>query len=149
MIIYQLNQIILNELLYNNINCWIAGGSLRTFLNNELLSNKKYIIQEINDYDIFFNNESDFNKAKDYFLNNNAIIIRSNNNGLKLLYNNNKFDLIKLFFNNPIETIKSFDFTITQIAFDGSNLYYHKDFFDHLKIEKLKINYIEIISKIN
>ena len=52
------NKIILNELKEANIYCWIAGGALRDYFAG---------VKVNTDYDLFFPNEKEYNKCKEYF----------------------------------------------------------------------------------
>lgn len=51
-------EIILNDLKSNNIKCWIAGGALRDYFTAVIIKT---------DYDLFFPNLKEFNKAVKYF----------------------------------------------------------------------------------
>lgn len=106
---------------------WIAGGALRrTLLNEEKINS---------DIDYFFSNETEFNKFKltieDTFSNHHKII---SVNEFNTTFEVNvcidgdetrklKLQAIKLqYYKTPEEIINSFDFTICQFAWDGTNL---------------------------
>jgi hypothetical protein len=127
------NNLILKELRFNGINCWIAGGVLRDYFGDK---------KSTSDCDIFFKNINDFNKAVKYFKSNGAKIIWESNNGMKVQYKGNVYDLIKIFFKNPNDTIDSFDFTISMFATDGNKIYHGINSFNDLKEKKLVLNKI-------
>ena len=122
------NNLILNELRLNGINCWIAGGCLRDYFNGKSTSS---------DCDIFFKNLNSFNKAVNYFKSNGAEIIWESGNAIKVKYKGNVYDLIKIFFKTPNETINNFDLTICMFATDGHKIYHGKTSFSDLKDKKI------------
>jgi hypothetical protein len=127
------NNLILKELKDKGINCWVAGGVLRDYFSDIPLNS---------DCDIFFSNINDFNKAKNYLKFRGATTIWESENGMKINYNDNTYDLVKIFTNNPSETINKFDFTISMFATDGQKLYYGDSSFKDLKDKQLVINKI-------
>lgn len=129
--------LILGELQNNSIKCWIAGGAVRDYFMDKKVQS---------DYDIFFPNQSEFLKAKKYFINNGAEVKWESENGMKVIYNNNIYDLVKVYYNNPQETIDSFDFTVCMFAVDTRKVYYGESSFEDLKKKELiihKITYAE------
>lgn len=124
---------ILSELQYNNINCWIAGGAVRDYFMDKKIQA---------DCDIFFPNSNEFEKAKNFFIKNNAEVKWESNNGMKVMYNNNVYDLVKVYYNNPQETIDSFDFTVCMFAVDTDRLYCGESSFEDLKKRQLIIHKI-------
>lgn len=127
------NNLILKELKDNRINCWVAGGVLRDYFSDKPSNS---------DCDIFFSNINDFNKAKNYLKSKGATTIWESENGMKINYNDNTYDLVKIFTNNPSETINRFDFTISMFATDGKKLYYGNSSLKDLKDRQLVINKI-------
>jgi hypothetical protein len=127
------NNLILGELRKNGIKCWIAGGVLRDYFSDKPLKS---------DCDIFFPSLSDFDKAKNYFMYNGGKVIWESENGIKVTYKGNTFDLVKIFRPNPLETISRFDFTISMFATDGMDVYYGNNSLKDLQDRKLVINTI-------
>jgi len=125
------NKVILSEL--DGINCWIAGGSLRDYFMGEPIKT---------DWDIFFPNEDEFNKAKEHFENKKAKSLWKSKNAIKFTYNNRTFDLIKRYFPTPIDTIKAFDFTVSMFAVDKNKVYHGETSFIDLAKRQLMINKI-------
>jgi hypothetical protein len=127
------NNLILGELRRNGINCWIAGGVLRDYLSDKPLKS---------DCDIFFPNVEEFNKAKNHFMSNGGKIIWESENGMKVTYKGNTFDLVKIFRPNPTATIARFYFTISMFSTDGRDVYYGNNSLKDLQDRKLVINNI-------
>jgi hypothetical protein len=125
------NNLILGELRRNGITSWVAGGVLRDYFSSKPLKS---------DCDIFFPNVTEFNKAKKYLTSNGGSVIWESENGMKVTYKGNTFDLIKIFRPNPMETIKRFDFTISMFATDGTDVYYSDKSIKDLQDRKLVIN---------
>lgn len=132
--INRFNSLILKELKDAQINCWIAGGSVRDYFTG---------ITKASDYDLFFPSEEEYLKAKNYLNEKNAIVKWESNNGIKVLYNNNTFDLVKTrFFATPEDTIREFDFTVSMFAVDGNKVYHGETSFIDLSKKQLMINKI-------
>jgi hypothetical protein len=127
------NNLILQELKKNGINCWIAGGVLRDYFTEKPLKS---------DCDIFFPNVTEFDKAKKYLQSKGAKTIWESDNGMKVTYKGNTYDLVKIFTKNPTDTISRFDFTISMLATDGNDLYYGNNTLKDLQDRKLVINTI-------
>jgi hypothetical protein len=125
------NNLILGELRKNGIQSWIAGGVLRDYFTNKPLKS---------DCDVFFPNINEFNKAKAYLTSKGARVIWESENGMKVTYKGNTFDLVKIFAPNPLATIGRFDFTISMVATDGKELYYGNNTLKDLQDRKLVIN---------
>lgn len=126
-------KLILNELKEANINCWVAGGALRDYFAG---------VKVITDYDLFFPNENEYEKAKAYFKAKECAVKWESNNGMKIVYNDKTFDLVKKFFASPKETINAFDFTVSMIAVDTETVYYGETTFMDLAKRQLMINKI-------
>jgi len=132
--INRFNSLILKELKDAQINCWIAGGSVRDYFTG---------ITKASDYDLFFPSEEEYLKAKNYLNEKNAIVKWESNNGIKVLYNNNTFDLVKTrFFATPEDTIREFDFTVSMFAVDINKVYHGETSFIDLSKKQLMINKI-------
>ena len=131
MTIVYFNNLILGELRRNGIESWIAGGVLRDYFTNKPLKS---------DCDIFFPNLGEFNKAKSYLISKGARVIWESENGMKVTYKGNTFDLVKIFASNPLATIGRFDFTISMLATDGKEVYYGNNTLKDLQDRKLVIN---------
>lgn len=127
------NNLILGELRKNGIDCWIAGGCLRDYFSQKQMKS---------DCDIFFPNNDEYQKTKNYLINNGANVIWESNNGMKVTYKGNTFDLIKIFASNPKDTISRFDFTISMFATDGKDIYQGINSLKDLEDSKLVINTI-------
>lgn len=128
------NNVILNELSNSGITCWIGGGSVRDYFMG---------IPMVTDYDLFFPDSDNFNKAKKYLIKNKGAIIWESDNGCKIKYKNRTFDLVKkTFYKSPQEAIESFDFTVSMFAVDMKNVYYGETSFIDLAKRQLIINKI-------
>lgn len=145
------NNLILNEL--TNINCWVAGGCVRDYFSIGRISS---------DIDIYFPNEEEFNKCKNYLMNQDyieveevqddtsvkmvkkekplATLLFENENVIKVKYKGRKYDIIKKYFDNPTDTINAFDFTVCCGAIDRANVFTHETFFIDLAKRQLMIN---------
>lgn len=127
------NNLILGELRKQGIDAWVAGGVLRDYFLDKPLKS---------DCDIFFPNSTEFNKAKNYLLSKGAKVVWESENGMKVTYKGNTFDLVKIFMPNPMATISRFDFTISMLATDGKDLYYGNNTLKDLQERKLVLNAI-------
>ena len=131
--VLRFNKTILSELKESGINCWIAGGSLRDYFLGNIIKT---------DYDLFFPNLNEYKKAQSFFKTKKAKVKYESNNGMKVIYNNKTFDLVKIFFANPKETIDNFDFTVSMIAIDNEDVHYGETTFIDLAKKQLMINKI-------
>lgn len=127
------NKIILSELKEAGIKCWIAGGALRDYFAGVRIKT---------DYDLFFPNEIEYEKAKVYFKTKDCEVKWESDNGMKIKYESRTFDLIKKFFPSPKETIAEFDFTVSMFAVDFDRVYYGDTSFIDLAKRQLMINKI-------
>lgn len=118
------------EVLFNNlsgVDCWIAGGALRSFFSN----------QEPTDIDVYCQDQSTHAKIltqleaklklKSHFTNRNTVTL-------------GEFDIVKHFYSDPFECIDDFDFTICCAAVTKDELYIHTDFFQDLAARELICN---------
>jgi hypothetical protein len=126
-------KIILDELKKAEIKCWLAGGALRDYFMGTPVKT---------DYDIFFPNEVEYEKAKVYFKAKDAEVKWESDNGMKVKYNGKTYDLIKKFFPDPQSTIDAFDFTISMFAVDAEKVYHGETSFIDLAKRQLMINKI-------
>lgn len=127
------DELILGELKKININCWIAGGSVRDYFSGVPINT---------DHDIFFPNETEFIRARMHFEMNGAELKWESENGIKFVYKEKTFDLIKKYFDSPIDTIHEFDFTVSMFAVDYNDVYYGESSFIDLAKKQLMINKI-------
>lgn len=126
-------KIILNEMKEANITCWIAGGALRDYFSGVLVTT---------DYDMFFPNEAEYKKAREYFKAKDCEVKWESDKGCKIKYKEKTYDLVKMFFSNPQETIDTFDFTVSMLAVDNESVYYGETTFIDLAKRQLMINKI-------
>jgi hypothetical protein len=127
------NTIVLDELKKAEIKCWLAGGALRDYFMG---------VPVKTDYDIFFPNEKEYEKARTYFKAKEAEIKWESDNGMKVKHNGKTYDLVKKFFSDPQTTIEAFDFTTSMIAVDNDKVYHGKTTFIDLAKRQLMINKI-------
>ena len=127
------NEIILKELKEAEINCWLAGGALRDYFMSVPIKT---------DYDIFFPNDVEYEKARNYFKAKEGEIKWESDNGMKVKYNGKTYDLVKMFFPDPQSTIDEFDFTISMLAVDSEKIYHGVTTFIDLAKRQLMINKI-------
>lgn len=126
-------KIILNELKEADIKCWLAGGALRDYFAG---------VKVNTDYDLFFPNEIEYEKAKTYFKAKGCEVKWESENGMKIAYNSKTYDLVKKFFPTPKATIDEFDFTVSMFAVDTTTVYYGESTFIDLAKRQLMINKI-------
>lgn len=126
-------KLILDELKEANITCWLAGGALRDYFAG---------VKVKTDYDLFFPNETEYEKAKMHFHVKGCDVKWESDNGMKLVYGGKTFDLVKKFFATPQETIDAFDFTVSMFAVDAQTVYYGETTFIDLAKRQLMINKI-------
>lgn len=126
-------KIILTELKEAGVKTWIAGGALRDYF---------MAVKITTDYDLFFPNEAEYDKAKTFFKAKNAEVKWESDNGMKVKYNGKTYDLVKKFFESPKSTIDAFDFTVSMFAVDNEKVYYGETTFIDLAKRQLMINKI-------
>lgn len=127
------SKIILTELREAGVNCWIAGGALRDYFMAKPIKT---------DYDLFFPNETEYQKASTFFKAKKAEVKWESDNGMKVIYNNHTYDLVKHFFATPQETIDNFDFTVSMFAVDCDKVYHGESSFIDLAKRQLMLNKI-------
>jgi len=126
-------KLILNEMKEANITCWLAGGALRDYFIGMPVTT---------DYDMFFPNEIEYEKARTYFKAKDCEIKWESDNGCKIKYNERTYDLVKKFFADPQTTIEAFDFTVSMFAVDQEKIYHGETTFIDLAKRQLMINKI-------
>ncbi len=126
-------KIILNEMKEANIICWLAGGALRDYFIG---------VPVTTDYDMFFPNEAEYKKAREYFEAKDCEVKWESAKGCKVKYKEKTYDLVKMFFTNPQATIDAFDFTASMLAVDNESIYYGETTFIDLAKRQLMINKI-------
>lgn len=127
------NKIILSELKEAGINCWLAGGALRDYFMGIAIKT---------DYDLFFPNDEEYGKAKEYFKKHESEVKWESDNGMKVRHKGKTYDLVKKFFTSPQETIDNFDFTVSMFAVDYERVYFGETTFIDLAKRQLMINKI-------
>jgi len=125
--------LILQELKDVNVVCWIAGGAVRDYFMGRGVKS---------DYDIFFPDEVNYNRASVMLKGLKAEVVWESENGMKLKYKDKKFDLVKKFFDSPQSTIDAFDFTVSMFAVDYNKVYHGETSFIDLSKRQLMINKI-------
>lgn len=118
---------------------FIAGGAFKNIFNG----------QKLKDIDIFFENESDFSQAKEYFKTNENYIF-SYENANTISYKNKstniRVELIHKHYGKATEILDMFDFSITKMAYyrdvndNGSTSFqilHHSNYFSDLINKKL------------
>lgn len=126
-------KIILTELKEAGVKTWIAGGALRDYF---------MAVKITTDYDLFFPNETEYEKAKTFFKAKEAEVKWESDNGMKVKYNGKTYDLVKKFFESPQATIDAFDFTVSMFAVDFDKVYFGETTFMDLAKRQLMINKI-------
>lgn len=111
--------------------CWVAGGAIRDFFSIGHLSS---------DIDLYFPDQGNYEKAKNVFLMNKAQLVFENEKISSWIYKKHRYELIKIYFPTPYDTICHFDFTVCCGAVDFRDVYLHKDFFMDLAKRRLVIN---------
>ena len=126
-------ELILNEMKEANIICWLAGGALRDYFIG---------VPVTTDYDMFFPNEAEYKKAREYFEAKDCEVKWESDKGCKIKYKEKTYDLVKMFFTNPQTTIDTFDFTVSMLAVDNESIYCGETTFIDLAKRQLMINKI-------
>lgn len=126
-------KIILNEMKEADIKCWLAGGALRDYFMG---------VPVKTDYDMFFPDEAAYKKAREYFEAKDCEVKWESDKGCKVKYKEKTYDLVKMFFSNPQETIDAFDFTVSMLAVDNESIYCGETTFIDLAKRQLMINKI-------
>lgn len=126
--------------LLDDSNVWIAGGCWRAYFQQS---------EKIQDIDIFTTDRKECASLvwklrkigfKPYFKNKNAIkgiIIKK---GKRI-----EVDIVKRFYENEIECIKDFDFTVAKFAYNmkSKNVFYTENYFADLITKRLVISDLE------
>lgn len=126
------SNLILNDLIKErHIICWVAGGAVRDYFSFGYVKC---------DVDLFFPNRYNICLALMFFRKNGAKFIFKNSKVISFKYKNKKFDLVKVLFLNPLDTIKSFDFTVCCAAVNDKDIVHHQTFFIDLSKMTLVVN---------
>jgi hypothetical protein len=123
---------VLGDFYSQGIDCWVAGGCIRDYFLGVMPL----------DYDIYFPDQQNFDKARAYLESQNAKLDWDSENGCKFSNNGKVYDLIKIYRDSPEQTIERFDFTTAMFCIEGDNLYAGDTSFDDLESMVLKVNYI-------
>lgn len=127
------NHLILDDLEKHGIQCWIAGGALRDYFDKK---------ETLTDCDLFFPNNIELEKTKNYLIKNGGKVIWESAYGLKINHDGTTYDLVKFYYQNPSQMFDNFDFTISQFATDGKILYYGDNSFEDLKKKRLVLVHV-------
>jgi len=123
------------DYMKNHSNCWIAGGCLRDYFAGQYFRS---------DIDVFFPNEKEFKGAYDYFSKDyhkrDSRLVFEDKKHTVFEIDKTRYDLVKMFFSSPEDTISQFDFTACSVAIDRVNIYHHERFFIDLAKRRLVIN---------
>lgn len=125
--------LILDLLKDQKIKCWLAGGAIRDYFMGVPITT---------DYDLFFPNQTQYDKAVAFFKERKCDIKWESENGMKIVFENRTYDLVKKFFDDPQKTIDAFDFTVSMFAVDTNDVYYGETSFIDLAKKQLMINKI-------
>src|SRR5688572_2498806 len=118
--------------------CWVAGGSIKEVLKHSSSYDcTQSILTDVNDFDVYFSSERDFEMAKSTVLANNGILIRQTPFSEKYEINGIFVDLVSVPHENPEACVASFDFTVCCAAIDGQKLVHHRDYFLHNTTKKI------------
>lgn len=126
-------KMILTELSDRGISTWIAGGAVRDYFMG---------ISMNTDHDLFFPDQANYNKCKDYFDEIGGKVLWESDNGMKISINGKTYDLVKKFFPDPQASIDAFDFTVSMFAVTTDKVYFAPTAFMDLAKRQLMINKI-------
>lgn len=113
-----------------NVYYWLAGGSLTNYI----------LGIPINDFDIYFNNRETLLKVLDYIIKNGGKINLETNNAYNINFKGKDFDLIKILFESPEQTIQAFDINVVCIALDSNlKMLYNDNFFEDMAYRQINI----------
>jgi len=121
---------ILDEL--EDIKCWVAGGAVRDYFS---LGYPK------SDIDIFFPDEEQYNAADSKLKDNGHKCVVDNGSGKMYKVKTRLIHIVKShFFDSPIATIGSFDFTVCCASVSRGDVEHVGTFFQDLARRRLVIN---------
>ena len=135
-VISYFQNLILDELYAKELDCWVAGGSIRDMFT---------VGHVTKDVDLFFKKQSDIKKATDYILNNleGEIDYESDNViSIKSKTKNIMFDIVKRPHANPKACLDDFDFTVCSGAVYKNEFEHDPQFFKDLEEKVLVIKNI-------
>lgn len=116
-IIEKINYLVLKD-LSSVCDAWVAGGAILSILNQV----------SPNDIDLFFKSEKDLLLAKSFFTINGGKIYYESDKVLKIEYRSLKLDLVKIYFESPLQCINDFDFDICKAYVYKDELFLHNGF---------------------
>ena len=132
-VVQRYSKLILNETKEAGIVCWLAGGAIRDYFMG---------VPVKTDYDMFFPDADNYQKAYNYFKSKDCKIKWESDNGCKIVYSGNTYDLVKKYFADPQTTIEAFDFTVSMFAVDLERIYHGETTFIDLAKRQLMFNKI-------
>jgi hypothetical protein len=128
-IIEKINYLVLND-LSSVCDVWVAGGAILSVLNQV----------SPNDIDLFFKNENDLKKAMLFFTVNSGKVYYESDKVIKIQYKSLKLDLVKIYFESPLQCINDFDFDICKAYVYQNELFLHNGFKTTFKQKLLVIS---------
>jgi hypothetical protein len=117
--------------LCHRFQCWIAGGAVRDYFSQGYCSS---------DLDLYSQIRKSLEKAKQWMINDGAIILFENQNAIKISWRKLKLDLITYFFEDMAQCIETFDFTVCCAAINYGEVVTHQTFWMDLAKRRLVIN---------
>jgi hypothetical protein len=111
-------------------NFWIAGGSIKDY----------FFKTKIKDFDLFFPNQFEMEKMLNHFKDRNEVKFEVDKVA-NIVIKGRVYQIVKKnFFQDPIDTISNFDFTVCCGAVDRENFYCDDNYFIDLASKKLMVN---------
>ena len=122
----------LDGVLFKNtkVDCWVAGGAIRRFLAKD---------SPRTDIDVFFKSKKDHQSVLNTLDSLNFDVVFETKNSIKLSNGQLVFDLIKIFYNTPEDSLINFDFIVCMVAMSKNHFYCHHTFFVALSMKQLAI----------
>lgn len=124
-------KLILDDLAEAEIKVWMAGGALRSFFAAD---------EKAADIDLFFPTNEDREKAVKWFKDKKATETFKSDTVTKFRYKKLNFDVVRMLFPTPEDTIDHFDFTVACCAVDTEAIYHHDTFFIDLAGKRLVVH---------
>jgi len=120
----------------NSYGPWIAGGSIRTTLENRQLET---------DVDYFVASTSQVEDLENALVDRGWTKTFSTVNAFTFShpYRVYKVQIILRKYHNIDDMLENFDITVSQFAWDGSHIHYGKDTFDHFTTKQLVFNVLQ------
>jgi hypothetical protein len=128
------NKLILDDLKKNGVKTvWVAGGSIRDYFLAE--------ISPKTDIDLFFPDSEQAELCKKALVKLGAKEVFSSGNSIRYRYKRRVFDVVHKYFRpTPQELINTFDFTVCQLATDGTSIFHAPTTFIDLAKKQLMFN---------